>query len=80
MEKIDPAVLEFDPYNSLKFSEFGPAHSDAMVLRPALPIVATVPTAVSVAYIESGDEADCIEVQNLTDESEEWSTMSWETN
>ncbi len=41
-----------------------------MVLRPVLPIGAAVPTAASVADIDSGDEADCIKVQDSTDELE----------
>ncbi len=69
-ERTDSTAPEFDPYNSLKFSLFGPARTDATVLRPVLPIGATVPTAASIADIDSGDEADCIEVQESTDESE----------
>ncbi len=71
MERTNPAVLEFDPYDSLNFAEFGPARSDVMVLRPALPIGAAVPTAASIADIDSGDEANCIEVLNSTVESED---------
>ncbi len=61
----------FDPYVALQFSEFGPARDDAAVLRPALPIRAAVPTIANVAEIESEDEADCIEVPDSTDESDE---------
>ncbi len=71
MERIDLTAPEFDPYDSLKFSEFGPVCTDATVLRPALPIGAAVPTAASIADIDLGDEADCIEVQDSTDESED---------
>ncbi len=61
----------FDPYVALWFSEFGPVQNDTRVLRPVLPIGATVPTVASIAEIESEDEADCIEVPDLTDESDE---------
>ncbi len=69
-EQIDSVTPEFHPYNSLRFSQFGPARTDAIVLQPALLMGATVPTAASIADIDSGDEADCIEVQESTDESE----------
>ncbi len=32
MERIDSTVPEFDPYNSLKFADFGPARTDGTVL------------------------------------------------
>ncbi len=70
-EETDPDVLMFDPYVDLKFSEFRPARNEAMVLRPMLPIGAAVPTAASVAEIESGDKADCIEVPDSTNESDD---------
>ncbi len=41
------------------------------MLQPALPIGAAVPAVASVAEIESEDEADCIEVPDLTDESDQ---------
>ncbi len=70
-EKADSTSPEFDPYDSSNFSEFGPACTDTTVSRLVLPMGAAVPMAASIADIDSGDEADCIEVQESSEELED---------
>ncbi len=64
-------TLLFKPYVAVKFSEFGPARSDILVLKSELCLGAAVPTVTNVAEIESEAEVDCIKLLESTDKSEE---------
>ncbi len=57
--RVNSTASEFDPYRSLQFSKFGPACTGA-----------AVPKVAKIADIDSGDEADCIEMQESTDGSD----------